>query len=159
VISNSVQVGARLPAHATVLGRLLLGGKSAQELAALYAGQPLKAFTAHTPTSLTQLKKLIDADARQGHAISEGGFESGLSVVAAPVFDQAGKVAAAVSVTVPLPSIDAALASTLVAAVRAAAARLTQRLCHQPASGQGAVALGGAGPGASSHKEREALIS
>ena len=62
-IFNSVQVGARLPAHATVLGRLLLGGKTAQQLAALYAGQPLEAYTESTPTSLAQLKKLIDAEA------------------------------------------------------------------------------------------------
>lgn len=158
-IFNSVQVGARLPAHATVLGRLLMGGKSAQELAALYAGQTLKSFTARTPTTLAQLKKMIDAEARQGHAISEGGFESGISVVAAPVFDLAGKVAAAVSVTVPQPTIDVALATTLVAAVRDAARRLTQRLCHQPSTGGGAVRLGGSGAGPNPSKEREALTS
>jgi DNA-binding IclR family transcriptional regulator len=156
-IFNSVQVGARLPAHATVLGRILLGGVDSQQLAALYAGQTLKAFTAHTPTSLAQLKRLIDEEARQGYAISEGGFESGISVVAAPVHDQTRKVAAAVSVTVPLQQIEPALAASLVAAVRDAAARLAQRLSHQPATGQGAVRLGGPGAGPNKTKEREAL--
>ncbi len=156
-IFNSVQVGARLPAHATVLGRILLGGMGSQELAALYAGQTLKAFTAHTPTSLARLKRLVDEEARQGYAISEGGFESGISVVAAPVQDQTGKVAAAVSVTVPVQRIEPALAATLVAAVRDAADRLAQRLRHQPATGQGAVRLVGPGVGPHKTKEREAL--
>jgi DNA-binding IclR family transcriptional regulator len=156
-IFNSVQVGARLPAHATVLGRILLGSLSGQELAALYGGQTLKAFTEHTPTSLAQLRKMIEQETQRGYAISEGGFESGISVVAAPVFDQNGLVAAAVSVTVPLQQIEPALAESLVAAVRDAAARLTQRLSHQPATGQGAVRLGQPGASPNKTKEREAL--
>jgi DNA-binding IclR family transcriptional regulator len=156
-IFNSVQVGARLPAHATVLGRILLAGMSSQDLAALFGSQTLKAFTEHTPTSLAQLKRLIDQESQQGYAISEGGFESGISVVAAPVRDQSGMVAAAVSVTVPAQQIEPALAEGLVAAVREAAARLTQRLCHQPATGQGAVRLGLPDATPNKTKEREAL--
>lgn len=130
-IFNSVQVGARFPAHATVIGRALLGGMSAQDLAALYAGQTLKAYTERTPTSLAQLKKLLDAESAQGYAISQGGFEAGISVVVAPVRGDAGRVPAAVSVTVPAQQIEPALAASLVAAVRHAAGQLAQRLRQQ----------------------------
>lgn len=158
-IFNSVQIGARLPAHATVLGRLLLGGKTAAQLASLYEGQSLKAYTERTPTTVAQLKKLIDAEARQGYAISEGGFESGISVVAAPVHDDAGSVAAAISVTVPAQRIERALASSLAVAVRDAADRLTQRLSRQPGNRAGSKPCGAVRGRPSRPKEQEALTT
>ena len=42
---NSIQVGARLSAHATVLGRILLADLSLDDLSHLYAGVALEAFT------------------------------------------------------------------------------------------------------------------
>ena len=132
---NSIQVGARLPAHATVLGRVLLADLSLGDLRHLYAGVGLPAFTPQTPTSLPALKKLVDADAQRGYAVSQGGFETGLSTVAAPVFDDHHKVAAAVSVTVPAQRVDPRALDDIVAQVRQAAARLTQRISHaQPVS-------------------------
>ena len=132
---NSIQVGARLPAHATVLGRVLLADLSLEDLRYLYAGVALTAFTPQTPTTLAALKQLVDADAQRGYAVSQGGFEAGISTIAAPVFDDHHTVAAAVSVTVPAQRIDAHALDDLVAQVRQAALRLSQRISHAlPAS-------------------------
>lgn len=156
-VFSSVQVGARLPVHATALGRVLLGGVGSAELAALYAGRTLDAYSAQTPTSLARLKKLVDADARQGYAVSEGGFEPGISVVAAPVYGRTSSVAAAISLTVQAPHLAPAQVQSLLAAVRGAAARLTQRCGGQAPTPDGAAApravphpnrLPQAGPGA-----------
>ena len=133
---NSVQVGARLPAHATVLGRVLLGGSSLDELTRLYDGMALDAFTPATPTTLAELKAAIDADARRGYGISQGGFETGISTLAAPVFDDRGRIAAAVSVTVPAQQFDPQQLDALVAQVRESADRLSQRISHLPATGR-----------------------
>ena len=134
---NSIQVGARLPAHATVLGRVLLADLSLEDLRCLYAGVALTAFTPQTPTTLAALKQLVDADAQRGYAVSQGGFEAGISTIAAPVFDDHHTVAAAVSVTVPAQRIDAHALDDLVAQVRQAALRLSQRISHVlPASGR-----------------------
>ncbi len=133
---NSIQVGARLPAHATVLGRVLLADLSMEDLSYLYASVELKAFTPQTPTSVASLKKLVDADARRGYAISQGGFEAGISTIAAPVFDDHHRVAAAVSVTVPAQRVEARALDDIVSQVRAAAMRLSQRLSHLPPGGQ-----------------------
>ena len=139
---NSIQVGARLPAHATVLGRVLLADLSLDDLRQLYAGVSLQSFTPHTPTSLAALRKLVEADARRGYGVSQGGFETGISTIAAPVFDDHHKVAAAVSVTVPAQSVDPQALDGIVAQVRQAAARLTQRISHaQPATVPRALAL------------------
>jgi DNA-binding IclR family transcriptional regulator len=131
---NSIQVGARLPAHATVLGRVLLGGQTLDQLHALYEGVALVASSAHTPTTVLALKQLIDADAERGFGISQGGYDAGISTVAAPVFDEHHKIAAVVNVTVSANRIDPSLVDALVAQVRQAADRLSERLNHLPRS-------------------------
>ena len=129
---NSIQVGARLPAHATVLGRVLLGGQTLDQLHALYEGAALVASSAHTPTTVLALKQLIDTDAERGFGISQGGYDAGISTIAAPVFDEHHKITAVVNVTVSANRIDPSLVDTLVAQVRQAADRLSERLNHLP---------------------------
>jgi DNA-binding IclR family transcriptional regulator len=129
---NSVQVGARLPAHATVLGRVLMGGLDLRALGELFAGVELTAFTPRTPTTLTELKTLIDDAAAKGYGVSQGGFETGISTIAAPVFNDRNEVVAAVSVTVPAQRVADNEVDGLVVAVRDAARQLTQRISHLP---------------------------
>jgi DNA-binding IclR family transcriptional regulator len=129
---HSIQVGARLPAHATVLGRQLLSGLDMAGLSALYPETPLPAHTPKTPTTLGQLKALIDVDRANGFGISQGGYETGISTIAAPVFNDAHEVVAAVSITVPAQHLDASQTEVLVPQVKAAAAQLTQRMSHLP---------------------------
>ncbi|MBL0151735.1 MAG: IclR family transcriptional regulator [Ideonella sp.] len=132
---HSIQVGARLPAHATVLGRLLLADLDLAALKALYPEKTLPVFTAKTPTTVAQLKALIEADRSAGFAISQGGFESGISTIAAPVFNERHEVAAAVSITVPSQRVDEAELGALVDQVRHAARQLTDRISHLPQRG------------------------
>jgi DNA-binding IclR family transcriptional regulator len=129
---NSIQVGARLPAHATVLGRILLINQSAASLRELYVSTPLAAFTPQTPTTLADLKKMIDDIAARGYGISQGGFEAGISTIGAPVFDDRHAVTAAISVTVPASKVDESRQAELIAHVQVAAKRLSQRLSHSP---------------------------
>jgi DNA-binding IclR family transcriptional regulator len=129
---HSIQVGARLPAHATVLGRILLSDLSMDELRQLYPEPKLPAFTPKTPTHLKDLKVLIDQDRERGYGISMGGFETGISTIAAPVFNGQGRVTAAISITVPSARIEDTAVEPLVEMVRDSAQQLTERLQHQP---------------------------
>ena len=138
---NSIQVGARLPAHATVLGRVLLSDMSMAALSELYAGRTLQAFTPQTPTTLARLKELIDQDKARGYGVSQGGFEAGISTIAAPVYDDRHAVTAAVSVTVPAQQVDAGNLSVLAEHVKAAAARLSQRISHLPQAPAGTPSI------------------
>jgi DNA-binding IclR family transcriptional regulator len=126
-LQSSVHVGARLPVHATALGRVLLGGQTLPALKAIYAGTPLAAFTTQTPTTLAALKRLVDHDAEQGFAVSQGGFEAGISTIAAPVHDEHLAICAAISVTVPAGQIKPDALAPLVALVRQAASALSRR--------------------------------
>lgn len=127
---HSIQVGARLPAHATVLGRLLLSDLDMVALQKLYPESTLHKYTEKTPTTLVQLKTLIDADRANGFGLSQGGFETGISTIAAPVFNDQHKVVAAISITVPTQHVAPEQAKQLVLYVQSAAAQLTDRISH-----------------------------
>lgn len=125
---QSVQVGARLPAHATVLGRLLLSDLDETALSELYPERTLQRYTDRTPADVGELAQLAIADRRRGWAMSEGGFETGISTVAAPILGGDGRVMAVVSLTVPAERIDPAQAQGLGAQVLQAASEIGQRL-------------------------------
>ena len=116
------------------MGRTLLGSLDATTLGSLFGNAPLKSYTHQTPTTLKKLKAMIDHDRAQGYGISQGGFETGISTVVAPVFGDGHDVIAAVSITVPAQQIAPARATTLVKAVRSAAAQLSARISHPAAN-------------------------
>ncbi len=130
--SGSLSVGSRLPAHATVLGRMTLLDLSDGELEALYGDGPLKAYTDQTPTDLDGLRRLLARDRARGYGISDSFFEKGISAVAAPVRDHTGRAFGAINVTIVGRPADAAAIDRLVADVRAAADRLSAAHNYRP---------------------------
>ncbi len=127
---HSMTVGARMPAHASILGCVLMGGMSDAELAQLYAGHTMNALTPDTPRSLQALKKMMDEAASAGYAVRLGDIEPGLSTVACPVFNAEKKVIAAVSISVQSARIPEDKLPLLVTQVREAAHILSWRLQH-----------------------------
>jgi DNA-binding IclR family transcriptional regulator len=123
-ISSSVSVGTALPAHATIMGRVLLADLPDGELRALYAGQALGRFSDQTPTSLAGLRALLADDRRRGHAIGTAFFERGVTAVAAPVRDHSSRAVAAINVT----TLDAALDA------RRLAGEIKDRVCEAAAA-------------------------
>jgi len=125
---HSIQVGARLPAHATVLGRVLLADLNLEALRLLYPEKELESYTAKTPKNVEELKRIIDQEKAQGYGLSQGGFESGISTLAAPVFDDQRRVIAALSITIPslrLPDLDV---KKMIPLVLSCAQDLTERM-------------------------------
>ena len=129
---SSVSVGTRLPAHATVLGRVLLSELSLAELQALYPEENLPSFSSSTPKTVQELFALVQADAQRGYAVSEGFFEANISTIAAPVRDHSGRIVAALGVTTHAGNIDLADLDPLVAQTCAAAAQLSASLNYRP---------------------------
>lgn len=105
-VTTNIGVGTRLPAHATSMGRLLLGDLPDAELRALYRNARLEAHTEHTVTTLNRLADLVHADAERGYVVSEGSFDTGIWSIAAPVHGHSGRVVAAISITCPAHSVD-----------------------------------------------------
>ncbi|WP_049124756.1 IclR family transcriptional regulator, partial [Burkholderia cenocepacia] len=126
--SIRVNVGTRLPAHATTHGHVLMGDLSLKELHALYPEGVLNRMTSATPETVDALYEVIREDALRGYGVSNSSFERGISVVTAPVRNETQKIVACITVTVPRPEIDAALiADGLIDKVQRAAAELSRR--------------------------------
>ncbi|MAK90172.1 MAG: IclR family transcriptional regulator [Oleibacter sp.] len=130
IFAGSVTVGTRLPAHATVLGRILLEDLSLQELRDLYAGAELDGYSSNTPRSADELYDLVQQDLNRGYGVSEGFYESSISTVAAPVRDRLGKVVAALGATIPSGRIEGEEMDLLVTKVRSSADELSRLLGH-----------------------------
>ncbi|OLF51056.1 IclR family transcriptional regulator [Pseudomonas chlororaphis] len=128
VFSNAVNVGTRLPAHATVLGRILLEDLSLAELRELYPEEHLEQHSHSTPKTVLELFDMVQADRQRGFVSGEGFFESAISTVAAPVRDQSGRIAAALGVTIPTTQIGHVNFEELLSQVRRSADELSRLL-------------------------------
>ncbi len=95
------QVGVRLPAHATGVGKALLGGLSDDEVRERFRDVE---FVRYTPQSLTSLDHLIAklGEIRaQGYALDNAEYTAGVYCVAALIRGARGTAQAAISVAVP----------------------------------------------------------
>ncbi|MEU3020255.1 MULTISPECIES: IclR family transcriptional regulator [unclassified Nocardiopsis] len=99
-------IGALAPLHATGIGKVLLASMSAAERDALLGPDPYPRFTPNTLTDRASLDEVLDRTARQGWALDDFEHEEFIHCVAAPVYDAAGRVAAAISVSAPSMVLD-----------------------------------------------------
>jgi len=129
--ASAVHVGTRLPAHATVLGHVLLGDLSLPELRALYPETTLERHSAYTPATVDDLFNLVQAARERGHVISEGFFEAAICTVAAPVRDASGQIVAALGTTLSAAKLDPKRKPALIAGVCTAAAELSQLMNYR----------------------------
>ena len=98
-MTGNVQVGARLPVHATTLGRALLMDSTEETLAALFGSDAeLPAFTRTTARTISELATQLGEDRDRGYVKGRSIYENGLDSMAAPVRDENGDIVAAVSV-------------------------------------------------------------
>ena len=126
--ASSVSVGTRLPAHATVLGHVLLGDLSLAQLRALYPEGRLEGSSANTPANADALFELVQQTRSRGHVLAEGFCEPHISTVAAPVHGENSHVVAAIGLTIPGGQIEDNKRAALVAVVRGAAMQLSTLL-------------------------------
>lgn len=99
-------VGARLPATATALGKSLLSGLEEEEILDLYKNREFKKFTEATITGVDELLSVISQTRDQGFSESNGDFVQRFFCIASPVRDSTGKVVAAISCTTPKKDLD-----------------------------------------------------
>jgi DNA-binding IclR family transcriptional regulator len=98
-VASNVQVGARLPAHATAMGRVLLSALPESKIRALYGDETLQSYSSQTPTTVEALLAQLRIDRSNGFVLQDSGFEPGVASVAAPLRDVAGEVVAAINVS------------------------------------------------------------
>jgi len=129
LMAISLAVGARLPAYATSMGRVLLAGLDDAALDAWLARQTLTARTAWTMTDRKALVEEIRRVRRRGYALVEQELEPGLCSVAVPLRSGEGRALAALNVGMPWrKGVRAELESRVLPALRDCALGIEQVL-------------------------------
>ena len=98
-------LGERAPLYCTGLGKVMLAYMPEEDVERVLSGR-LKAYTGCTLTDPNVLRDHLEEIRRNGYATDNMEHESGIRCVAVPVFNAAGKVFAAVSVSGPSPRFD-----------------------------------------------------
>lgn len=120
------QVGGRIPAHCSGLGRAILAYSDAATVdAVIEAG--LERRTPRTITTPTALRRELAAIPDRGLAVDREEGNIGVNCVAAPIFGPLGEVVAALSVTGPSAVVRADRAGPAVRLAAAAASRVLSR--------------------------------
>ncbi|MGV9298088.1 MULTISPECIES: IclR family transcriptional regulator domain-containing protein [Amycolatopsis] len=99
IMTVSINVGTRFPAHATSMGHVLLADMDRMELNAYFIVADLDRLTPHTLTHRTALEAELAKVREQGWAMVDQELEEGLRSVAAPIRNRKGRAVAAVNIS------------------------------------------------------------
>lgn len=92
-----IDLGRRIPAYATAMGRTLLANLSDEALDAYFAAYERPAMNTNTATSEGQLRKTLADVRRRGYSMVDQELEIGIRSIAVPVRDPSGDVVAAIN--------------------------------------------------------------
>lgn len=132
-IELSVQVGTRLPAYCTAMGKVLLAHRDPDVVRTVLDRVDLARRGPRTITAREELVAELRRVAHSGLAVNDEELAPGLRSLACPVRDSSGLVVAAINVAVPLSAWSASLeavVSRLEAPLRGAAREISRRLGH-----------------------------
>ncbi len=99
IMTIALAVGSRLPAYATSMGRVLLGGLTPRELDSYLEHVELRALTPRTVTDPDRLRELVKVAGLQGWSLVDQELEEGVRSVSAPLKGRGGRVLAAMNVS------------------------------------------------------------
>lgn len=99
IMNMNLGTGSRLPAYATSMGRVLLGGVPETKLKCVLAASNIEAHTKYTVTDSKKLAAIIGADRDRGWSYVNQELEEGLRSIAVPLKDRTGKTIAAMNIS------------------------------------------------------------
>lgn len=125
------RVGARLPAHATGLGKVLLAGLADAELRRRYRGYEFEPFSENTIVDVDELIAQMALVRERGWAEDDGEYILGIRCVAVPVRQRGIGVVAAMSVSAPSARFGEPERQSVLDELRGAAETLSTRLAGE----------------------------
>lgn len=94
----TAEVGCRLPVHCTSQGKLFLALMHDEERKEILKRTVLSEYTSLTITSEKELEAELEQIRKQGFAVENGEYKTGLRSVSAPIFDIDGEVRYAIGI-------------------------------------------------------------
>lgn len=138
IVGVIVDIGSRLPAHCTALGKVLLADLPDEELHNRVARGTLKRYTSHTITDHHVLLRELPVIRKKGYAGDDEELAVGLRAAAAPIFDMTGNAVAAVNISGPVTTISRErLKGQIVPALMETAMQISLALGFKKRSGSG----------------------
>ncbi len=125
------EVGKRLPAYATGLGKTLLAHLDDADLALRLRDAPLRAYTPTTIIEVNALTAELRRLRRRGFGIDNQEYTPGLCCVAVPITDHYGQCVAAISISVPLTRASLDMLSEGLAQLAEGSIQIARRLGAQ----------------------------
>lgn len=125
------QIGVRVPAQCSSLGKCMLAGLSSDELAHSMRGCRFPKYTEKTITGLKELKAYLQNVRKQGWAIDDEEYTPGQRCVGAPIYDYRGDIIAAISASGPTNLLTDERVPETVRCVVRTAEEISRRLCYR----------------------------
>lgn len=125
-LSTTPRIGSGAPAHCCGVGKVLLAYGPPEVLQKM-AQRPLTRFTANTITEMPRLLLELERVRRNGFCVDMDELEVGLTCIAAPVFNHANEVVAAVSTSGPTARM-LPIKEEIVEEVKKSAVEISQKL-------------------------------
>lgn len=131
ILMLDLSVGSRLPAYATSMGRILLGGLARDEFERYLVTANLERITPFTVTDKRKLREIITRDRAQGWSFISEELEQGVCSVSVPLENVHGQTVAALSVSASSRRMTRRqVLSSLLPPLREAAQRINIHLHH-----------------------------
>lgn len=123
VLAYGLHLGARLPAHATSTGQLLLAAMAPAALSAWLKGRSLARLTPRTLTRPMDLRRRLAEIRRDDYALATEEHELGVQALAVPLRDMQGRTVAALNLVLsgalqPPPALERSMLPLLAEAAR-----------------------------------------
>jgi IclR family transcriptional regulator, pca regulon regulatory protein len=97
VMSIALNIGSRLPAYCSSMGRVLLAAMEPEEARALLNRTERRALTSRTLTQVDRLMAELERVRQEGFALVDEELELGLRSIAVPIVTGSGRVVAALN--------------------------------------------------------------
>lgn len=127
-------VGARLPAFATGIGKVLLAGLEEAELDHRLRNVILFAYTSTTITDMVALREVLRKIRTQGYALDNQEYSLGVCCYAVPIYGSKGTVVASVSVSIPSVRVSPGVEAEALRVLSETSRSLSAELGYSPQS-------------------------
>jgi DNA-binding IclR family transcriptional regulator len=122
------EVGTRLAAHATGIGKALLAQLDHEEVCARFASPELRRYTPNSIGTLTRLLDELALTRARGFSIDNEEYTPGIFCFAVPVYESGFLATTAISVAIPISRIDRQALPTILSALAAGSVEIAERV-------------------------------
>ncbi len=131
LLAVNIRVGIRTPPHCTAVGKVLLAALSPEELELLTKRMKFERFTARTIVSPELFQLHLQEVRAQGYALDDEELTPGVRCVSAPIYNQAGYVLAAMSISGPSVRMTLEAVTQLIPRVLAVSREVSEKLGYR----------------------------